>query len=345
MQDWFFDSPDPEQTVEYAAALGRSIGAGGLALALIGPLGAGKTVFVKGLALGLGLDPRAVSSPTFVIAQQYPLPTGPEAMHHVDLYRLESANELEAIGFDDMLAEGQVLAVEWADRFPEVLGSDYLQIEFEGPSPAEQDAATEGVAWRGRRARVTAHGVDAGRILEDWAQRIDREWTSPAETDGSRGGARLRFVREARVLMMLLLGVAAVGANHLELNPRGPDCPQLVELDRDRLGTLRAQCEEPGSIESRPLSGVARLLEGQKIDLNRASLALLRVLPQIGPTRAEAIVLARQARTQGRFSRLEELESVSGIGPKTRMRIEPWLSIAGSDRGSSGIETGRDRDG
>jgi len=136
MQTWIFDSPDAVHTIEAGAELGRSIGASGLAIALIGPLGAGKTVFVKGLATGLGIDPRVVSSPTFVIAQQYVLPSGPETLHHVDLYRLESSMELESIGFYDMLAPGQVAAVEWADRFPEVLGHEYLSIEFEGPSPS-----------------------------------------------------------------------------------------------------------------------------------------------------------------------------------------------------------------
>ncbi len=89
MKTWFFDSPDPEHTFACGADLGRSIGRDGLVIALVGPLGAGKTVFVKGLADGLGIDARLVSSPTFVIAQQYPIPVGPEALHHVDLYRLE----------------------------------------------------------------------------------------------------------------------------------------------------------------------------------------------------------------------------------------------------------------
>jgi tRNA threonylcarbamoyladenosine biosynthesis protein TsaE len=98
MQTWAFDSPDAERTLERGVELGRSISAAGLAIELIGPLGAGKTVFVKGLATGLGVDARSVSSPTFVIAQQYRLATGPESLHHVDLYRLESESELESIG-------------------------------------------------------------------------------------------------------------------------------------------------------------------------------------------------------------------------------------------------------
>jgi tRNA threonylcarbamoyladenosine biosynthesis protein TsaE len=346
MKDWFFDSPDPEQTFERAAELGRSIGAGGLALALVGPLGAGKTVFVKGLAEGLGIDARAVSSPTFVIAQQYPIPVGPEALHHVDLYRLESAVELESIGFDDMLAGGQVLAVEWADRFPEILGSEFLRIEFEGPSPAEEDAAKEGVAWRGRRARVTAHGGDAERVLADWAQRFDAARSSCGGGDSSGGSvSALRFTHEARVLMMLILGIAVVGSNYIALDQRGPRCDSLIELDSDALGTLRAHCAGAKRSKEIAISGIARLLEGQRIDLNRASVPLLRALPQIGPSRAKAIAGARADRAGRRFSRIDDLESVPGIGPRTLARIERWLYVETPDRGSMKPGTRRGRDG
>ena len=71
---WTFVSRDPEETRAIARELGRAVGSDGAVLALIGPLGSGKTVFVKGLAEGLGVDPRGVSSPTFVIAQQYAVP-------------------------------------------------------------------------------------------------------------------------------------------------------------------------------------------------------------------------------------------------------------------------------
>jgi tRNA threonylcarbamoyladenosine biosynthesis protein TsaE len=347
MQAWFFDSPDPEQTFERAAQLGRSIGVGGLTLALVGPLGAGKTVFVKGLAEGLGIDPRAVSSPTFVIAQQYPIPIGPETLHHVDLYRLESAVELESIGFDDMLAGGQVLAVEWADRFPEILGSEFLRIEFDGPSPAEEDAAREGVAWRGRRARVTAHGDDAERILADWAQRIEGERSSCRGGGGDSSGGGLsasRFVREARVLMMLILGIAVFGSNHFALDRQGPDCDSLIELDSDALGTLRVRCAGEARASDGAISGIARLLDGQRIDLNRASVSLLRALPQIGPSRADAIVRARADRAERRFPRIEDLESVPGIGPRTLARVERWLFVAEPDNDSTLPGSGRGRD-
>jgi tRNA threonylcarbamoyladenosine biosynthesis protein TsaE len=327
MQTWFFDSPDPEHTSACAVALGQAIGVDGLVIALVGPLGAGKTVFVKGLAEGLGVDPRLVSSPTFVIAQQYPLPSGPETLHHVDLYRLESAVELEPLGFDDMLGKGQVLAVEWADRFPEILGSRLIQIEFEGPSPAEEDAAREGVEWRGRRARVSARGEKAESVLADWAERVE---SSTNRTGG--GGHRLR--PEARLSLLLILGLGAVIGSHfgsvLGTRPVQPVCELLSAESWDGLGTLRARCMGDEEGESQPLTGIARLLDGGRINLNRASVELLRTLPQIGSTRANAIIRARESRAHGRFSNVQELVSVHGIGPKTLEQIERWLYVSSS---------------
>ena len=320
MQAWTFDSPDAAHTLEAGAELGRSIGANGLAIALIGPLGAGKTVFVKGLATGLGIDSRVVSSPTFVIAQQYLLPTGPETLHHVDLYRLESSMELETIGFYDMLADGQVVAVEWADRFPEVLGREYLSIEFEGPSPEEADAANAGTPWRGRRARVTAHGDDAERVLTDWAERTER-----ARGTSSGGGASSPEMSIVSILM-LMLGIFGFG--HFDREGEGPFCESLVPLESDDLGTLHARCGPEGSSGGFELMGIARLLDGGAIDLNDASALLLQNLPGIGPVRAGAIVRTREDEA---FSSVEDLERVPGIGPNTRMKVERWVSAVAQE--------------
>ncbi len=80
-------------------------------LLLEGPLGAGKTTFVRGLARGLGSQ-ADVMSPTFQLVRQY---TGPLPLAHADLYRLEKATELAELGLDELLDEG-VLVVEWGDR-------------------------------------------------------------------------------------------------------------------------------------------------------------------------------------------------------------------------------------
>ena len=82
---------------------------------LSGDLGAGKTAFVKGMAEGIGIDPREVSSPTFTLIQEYR--GGRLTLFHVDLYRLQP-REVEDLGLDEMAGSGGVMAIEWPDRLP-----------------------------------------------------------------------------------------------------------------------------------------------------------------------------------------------------------------------------------
>jgi len=116
---------------EETRQLGRRIGelaGGGLVLALFGDLGAGKTVFVQGLARGLGVDERTpVTSPTYTLINEYPAAV---FLHHVDLYRISDSAELAEIGFDEILTEGGVVAVEWAERCKEELPEDRLDIRI-----------------------------------------------------------------------------------------------------------------------------------------------------------------------------------------------------------------------
>lgn len=122
------------RSVDETIALGRRIGTvlkSGDVTALVGRLGAGKTHFAKGLAVGLGVsDDRSVNSPTFVLVNEY---EGRVPVRHIDAYRLTSAAELSALGFEEMIAEGAAIIVEWADRVPDGMPPSTLWIEFETP--------------------------------------------------------------------------------------------------------------------------------------------------------------------------------------------------------------------
>ena len=89
---------------------------GGEVVLLSGELGAGKTVFVRGLARGLGANPEDVSSPTFVLLTSYP---GRLTLHHADLYRLSGDGDDAELGLEELPGARGVLAIEWAERLHE----------------------------------------------------------------------------------------------------------------------------------------------------------------------------------------------------------------------------------
>src|SRR6478609_7624993 len=103
-----------EETVGAGEQLGASLRPGDVVL-LTGQLGAGKTAFVRGLARGVGAAPDDVSSPTFTLIQEYR--GGRATLHHVDLYRLK-AIEIADLGLDELVSGGDVVAIEWAERWP-----------------------------------------------------------------------------------------------------------------------------------------------------------------------------------------------------------------------------------
>ena len=108
------------ETEAVAADLARSLRPGDV-IALEGDLGAGKTQFVRGLLRGLGGDPRLVSSPTYVLLNVYP--GGRLTLYHLDAYRTAGADDLAGIGFDELLDQGGVVAVEWPSRVGGLLPS------------------------------------------------------------------------------------------------------------------------------------------------------------------------------------------------------------------------------
>ncbi|MEP6818184.1 MAG: tRNA (adenosine(37)-N6)-threonylcarbamoyltransferase complex ATPase subunit type 1 TsaE [bacterium] len=122
-------------------ALGKQIGAqlsGGEVLLLDGPLGAGKTVFVKGLASALNIDPEEVTSPSFTLVNPY---TGRLSLFHIDLYRLdEGAAAAHAVDLEELLTnEHAVIVIEWAERLGSYpLTANTWNIRISGDGEAER---------------------------------------------------------------------------------------------------------------------------------------------------------------------------------------------------------------
>jgi tRNA threonylcarbamoyladenosine biosynthesis protein TsaE len=147
--------------------LGRALGGilrPGDAVLLTGPLGAGKTTLVRAIAAGLGIDPALVSSPTFVVINQYPIPEADAELVHVDAYRLSGPADLETVGWDRFSDPGffGILAVEW----PERLGDEALP------------------AWAAAPARITLH--QSGEEVRDLALDLPDAWRDRPGFDALR---------------------------------------------------------------------------------------------------------------------------------------------------------------
>ena len=111
-------------------------------LCLYGELGAGKTALVRGLAEGMGLN-CTVSSPTFTIVNEY---LGEKELIHFDMYRLNGADELFDIGWEDYLRRNAVLAVEWSENVEDAFDGSEIRIHFEKLSDTERRITVEGGA-------------------------------------------------------------------------------------------------------------------------------------------------------------------------------------------------------
>jgi tRNA threonylcarbamoyladenosine biosynthesis protein TsaE len=128
-----FISGDPEETLRFGLMAGQKARPGEI-WRLSGPLGAGKTAFIQGLAKGLDYSGR-VTSPTFALQNIYEarLP-----LYHFDWYRLGSAEEVLDLGWDEWLSKKAVLAVEWGDKFPSLFPAGVLELTLEITGEAER---------------------------------------------------------------------------------------------------------------------------------------------------------------------------------------------------------------
>jgi tRNA threonylcarbamoyladenosine biosynthesis protein TsaE len=135
------------QSAEETFNLGKQIGAllsGGEILLLDGPLGAGKTIFVKGLASALGVDPEEVNSPSFTLVNPY---AGQFPLFHIDLYRLdEGATAAHAVDLEELLSdERAVIVIEWAERLGSYpLRANVWRVRIAGDGETERRISISG---------------------------------------------------------------------------------------------------------------------------------------------------------------------------------------------------------
>ena len=148
-------SADPDATAAVGGALAALLGPGDVVV-LSGPLGAGKTRLVQGLAAGLGVSGR-VTSPTFVLVRRH---TGRLLLVHVDAYRLDDAADLVTLD-DDVLADDVVTCIEWGGNVAAALPVERLDVDIavdgdEGDAPRGLELVARGPAWEARAADLVA---------------------------------------------------------------------------------------------------------------------------------------------------------------------------------------------
>jgi tRNA threonylcarbamoyladenosine biosynthesis protein TsaE len=128
-------SNSPDETMKLAAKFVKNLKAGDIVF-LKGDLGAGKTVFTKGMAKALKVNETSVVSPTFVLMNYY---EGKLPLYHFDLYRLEKPEEIKSVQFDEYFYGEGISIVEWPERLGNLAPTEYWQVELTHKSETQRD--------------------------------------------------------------------------------------------------------------------------------------------------------------------------------------------------------------
>jgi tRNA threonylcarbamoyladenosine biosynthesis protein TsaE len=160
-----------------AAAL-AGVARPGDVIVLAGEMGAGKTAFAQGFGRALGID-EAITSPTFTLVHSYPIPGSKHTLHHADLYRLDTTDDVEELALHELAEFGGIVLVEWGDVVAATFG-DHLEVRIEHPEESGDDTGDH----TGDVTRAVApdddFGLDSTRSIRleatgsGWAGRWDR---------------------------------------------------------------------------------------------------------------------------------------------------------------------------
>jgi tRNA threonylcarbamoyladenosine biosynthesis protein TsaE len=156
MKPLTYDAGDEAATAALGSVLAEIL-PDGTTVALCGTLGAGKTRLVRAIAEAVGVDPQDVVSPTFVLVQQY---HGRRLIHHLDAYRLRDEDEFLQLGPDEYFDSNGLTLVEWADRVPQCLPDERIEIHVEVTGP------------QSRRFEVLALGKRYTKVIEECRRRL-----------------------------------------------------------------------------------------------------------------------------------------------------------------------------
>lgn len=155
-------SNSPSETIAVARTLAAALVPGDVIL-LEGPLGSGKTCFVRGLASGLGMDAGLVSSPTFVLCQEYQHPDGAPTLVHLDAYRMSGVDELGEIGWEAIASDPDVIiAIEWPGIVDGAWADRWIRVGFEHLADAQRHLEIDASpACRARLEAISSTLTDA----------------------------------------------------------------------------------------------------------------------------------------------------------------------------------------
>ncbi len=152
---------NPEATKQIGKNLGQNLSAGSI-VALTGELGSGKTTFVQGIGKGLRIR-SLIKSPSFVIINEY---DGPLPLYHFDLYRLDNAEEILSLGYEEYFYEKRgIVVIEWAKKIEDFLPEEYLEINLEIMNPVGKEFSNS-VNLSKRKISGQAYGASYKEVIK-----------------------------------------------------------------------------------------------------------------------------------------------------------------------------------